>query len=68
MTYSSMRKEGCVWFILPCHSPSLREIRAGTQGRNLEARTEAETMGEYMALYGLLILLSDTAQDQLPRE
>ena len=31
----------------PQYSPSLSEVKAGTQGRNLEAETEAETTEEH---------------------
>jgi hypothetical protein len=30
--------------ILPHHCPSLRKVRAGTQGRNLEGGAEAESV------------------------
>jgi hypothetical protein len=30
-------------FIILHHSPSLEEVRSGTQDRNLESETEAET-------------------------
>lgn len=54
---------------LRAHTPSLREVSAGTQGRNLEAGTEAKGMRN--AAYGLfahsfLILLFYTPQDHLP--
>jgi len=32
------------------HTPSLREVRAGTQGRNLEARAEGEGMDQHCFL------------------
>jgi hypothetical protein len=32
------------------HSASPREVKAGTKGRNLETRTEAEAMEEYYLL------------------
>ena len=35
---------------LSSHTPSLREIRAATQGRNLEAGTEAEAMEKHSLL------------------
>lgn len=36
------------------HTSSLREAKAGTQSRKLEARTEAESMEERCLLTGLL--------------
>jgi hypothetical protein len=41
-------REEKVYFALylSAHSPSLTEVRAGTQHRNIEAGTEAETMEE----------------------
>lgn len=32
------------------HRPSLRKVRTGTQGRNLEAKTEVDTMEEHSLL------------------
>lgn len=47
-----------------------KETKAGTQGRNLEARTEAENMRQCCSLtchHGLLSQLSYTIQDHLSR-
>ena len=44
-------------FSWPCHSRSLREVRAGTQGRNLEAGTETGGHGGVL-LAGLLPMLA----------
>jgi hypothetical protein len=49
--------------IFPYHSPSLREAKAETQGRNLETRTEAETWGGGAVFTGLLSYLSYTSQE-----
>jgi hypothetical protein len=46
--------------------PSLREARAGTEGRNLEAGTEAEAMdgaAHWLAPHVWLSLLSHSTQD-----
>jgi hypothetical protein len=45
---SNLGKKDLVGFfplILPHNSPSSEEIMAGTQGENLESRTEAKAMG-----------------------
>ena len=41
-----LRREGFIPLTLPHHSLSWREAREGPQGRNLEAGTKAEAMGE----------------------
>lgn len=46
VTKSSMGRRRLVWLPRPGGIPSRREIRAGTQARNLEAGTEAEAMEE----------------------
>lgn len=65
---SSSGREGRVtWFM--GYSPSLRRARAGTQGRVLQAGTEAENTGMLftpMLTPGLLSCLSYLAQDYLP--
>lgn len=42
MIKSNLRKKGFIWFKLPGHTQSSREVRAETQ-----AKTEAETIEEY---------------------
>ena len=44
-------------------SPSAGEVKAGIQGRNLEAGTQAETMKEYSVQAYFTSLLSYTAQE-----
>jgi hypothetical protein len=39
---SNLGRKGFIWFI--DHSEPLRKFKAGTQSKNLEAGTEAETM------------------------
>jgi hypothetical protein len=41
-------KKGFIW--LTCNCPSLREVKAETEGKNLEAGTEAEAMEELCLL------------------
>lgn len=48
--------------VLSGHRPSLREVRARSQGRNLEAETKAEAMEEHQGCYGCLF----RAQDHMP--
>lgn len=38
LTQNSLDRKGFIWFRLPDNSPSLREIRAGTQARNLKQK------------------------------
>lgn len=69
MTKSNLGKKEFISFTCPHHSPSLKEVRARVQSRNLEAEIEAETMEEYY-FTGLLPmayskLLSYTTQDHL---
>ena len=56
-----------IYFILDFQEPlSLKEVRAGTQDRSLEAGTETEPVEEYLLLacsYGLPSLLSYTTQN-----
>ena len=71
MTKSNLGKKEFISFTCPHHSPSLKEVRARVQSRNLEAEIEAETMEEYY-FTGLLPmayskLLSYTTQDHLSR-
>ena len=47
------------------YTPSLKEVRAGTEGRNLKARTEAEA---WLAHHGLFSLLSSTRRTSSPEE
>jgi hypothetical protein len=53
------------------HSPPLREVRAGTQGRNLEEENEAETMEQRCLLahthHGFSSRLPYMTKDFLPR-
>jgi hypothetical protein len=52
-----------LWTIVLC-----REVRAGTQGRNLEAGTEAEAPAScWLILHGLLSSFSYTSQDYILR-
>jgi hypothetical protein len=46
MTKGNSGQKGLVSFIFPYHSPSLKEVRAGTQGWNLEAGSEALAVEE----------------------
>jgi hypothetical protein len=39
-----------IWFTLLDHSLSLKEFRTGTEGRNIEAGTEPESLEEYSLL------------------
>jgi hypothetical protein len=73
MTKSNLGKEVRVYFILPFQvTESLREVRARTQSRNLEARTEADTMEERCSLacspclaqFALLLSSGPLAQGQ----
>jgi hypothetical protein len=41
-----IKRKGFVSLLLPCHSPSLREAKGRTQGRNLEAEAKAEAIEE----------------------
>ena len=41
MTKSNLRRKEFIW--LAGHALSLKEVRAGTQGRNLEAGAETDT-------------------------
>lgn len=45
-TKSNLGGNEFVWIPFPGHHPSLKEVRAGNQGRNLETRTEGEAMEE----------------------
>lgn len=59
------------WFISlthPCHQPSWREVRAGTQDRNVELGTGAEAIEEQCLLFPhwWLSFLSYILQDHLP--
>lgn len=42
-----MGAKGLFQIIFPNHSLSIRYVKAGTQDRNLESRTEVESMEEY---------------------
>lgn len=55
--------------LLSYHSSILREIRAGTQGKDLEAGIQVEVTEEHWSLACplWLSLLSATIQDHLPR-
>ena len=49
---NQLKRKGLCLFLLPDKSPSLRTERAGAQGKNLQARTEAENMEEsYILAY-----------------
>ena len=59
---------GASLFPLTPGSPSYREVRVRTQGRNLEAGADVETWkNSYWLAHGLLSLLSYVPQDYLPR-
>lgn len=48
---------------------TMKVIRERTQGRNLEASTEVETMEKHwIAFYGLVSLFSYISQNYLPRD
>ena len=67
MTKSNLWREG---FIL-CYTFRLQSIVEGSQGRNLETGTEAETMEECCLLtcsHASLSLFSYTTQDQMSKE
>ena len=49
--------------LTPKLSPSAGEVKAGIQGRNLEAGSKAETMKEYSVQAYFTSLLSYTAQE-----
>lgn len=55
--------------MLLCHSPSLKEVTVGAQGRHQEIRTEAEAMEEFCFLvpHVLLSLLCLHNPDHLAR-
>lgn len=58
-------------FLLELHSSSSREVRARTQGRNMEAGTDAEAEEDavsWLETLGLLSVLSNSAQDHQPGE
>jgi hypothetical protein len=44
MTKSNLGKKGFILLTFPHHCPSSKEVRAGTQHRYLEAKTEAEAI------------------------
>lgn len=70
MTKAIWRGKGSFCLTLPGRSPSLREARAGTQGRNVEAGTEADTTKEHRLLAHsswLSLLLVYITEDHLPR-
>lgn len=58
-------------FQLRGHTPSLREVRPGTQGENLEAVTEAEDTEECGLLACLrphnVLSLQSYTQDHMPK-
>ena len=54
----------------PKHSPSWREVRARTQGRNLGSGANTEAMGKFClpaCFHGFFNLLSHRIQDHQPR-
>jgi hypothetical protein len=57
-------------FNLLTQSPSWREVRAGTQGWNLEARADEKTTltAGWLAPHGLMHLLLDGTENHLSRE
>lgn len=65
MSKSNLGKRGYIWFAYFNHSLSLREVRAGSQGRNLEVGAEAETMEECRLLCCFPIACSDCFLTQL---
>ena len=63
----NLRMKGGIWLTCTEHSLSLREVQAATQGRNLEAGTEAEAMeisAYWIAPWTVFILLSYITQEQ----
>jgi hypothetical protein len=51
MTKSKLGRRGFIWFTLPQHFSTLKEIRKSLeQGRNLEAGVYAEDTEEYCLL------------------
>lgn len=50
MANNNLEKKGLFRLILTLHSPPLKEIREGIQGRNLEAETEEEAIEELCLL------------------
>lgn len=57
--------------IVPHHSRSLREVRAGSESKDLETRDKSEAMEDaeyWLALPGLLTLLSCNTQDHQHRD
>lgn len=52
MTKSNLERKGLISVYNPhiTHAPSLRDISARTQGRNLKTRTEAEAIEECFLL------------------
>ena len=59
VTECNLGREGFIWLTYLDNSSKLREVKAGTQGRNLEAGTEAETVQE-------LCLLAATQKKKMP--
>jgi hypothetical protein len=65
MTKSNLGRQKFIWLTLVGHSPSFREIKAGTEGMNLEAGTEAETIEEHCLLACYLLVCSTCILIQL---
>lgn len=66
-TKSNLGGNEFVWIPFPGHHPSLKEVRAGNQGRNLEQKAQREC-GFTGSLWLMLTLLSYTASIQLARD
>ena len=49
-TERNFEGKGFIWLTLSDHSSSLKEVRAGIQGRNLEEETGAKAMEEWCVL------------------
>lgn len=63
MIKSNLRKKGFIWFKLPGHTQSSKEVRAETQ-----AKTEAETIEEYLLLVSLPLACSKPQATYLGKE
>ena len=71
MSKSNLGRKGYNCLVYLNHSLSLKEVRAGSQGRNLEVSAEAESMEEYCLLCCFPIACSDCFLTQprlLPRD
>ena len=68
---SNLGRQGFIWFILPHHCSSLKEVSHElTKRRNLEAgaATDTEGVSYWLVSHGLLSLLSYRTVAHLPRD